>query len=295
MRPVVGVGFCALDELFLLEGDAAPGVDRTRYRERQVSPGGMVATALAQAVRLGCRAEILSVVGEDEEGRFLARQLREAGIGTRRLLRSARIPTALAVVLVDARSGDRRFLVQDRATVERRAPRFDLGPIRPGSIVMVDGHFPGQALRAVREARRVGAVVVGDFSDSRPGHHKLLPYVDHPIVPEQFGRSWRGLSPRETLFALREEYGGRPVVTQGRRGAVTLEGDRVRRIPAKRVRVVDTTGAGDVFHGAFAAGLAHGLSEREALGWATRAAAKCCTALGGPTRLMSLAEMRRAA
>jgi sulfofructose kinase len=147
----------------------------------------------------------------------------------------------------------------------------------------------------VRQARKIGAVVIGDFSDSRPAYHDLLPYVDHPIVPAAFGESWAGLSPRETLFALRDEYGGRPVVTEGKRGALTLHGDRPRRIPATRVRVVDTTGAGDVFHGAFAAGLAHGKDDLEALHWASRAAARSCTALGGQTRLMNLSEMHRAA
>ena len=294
MRPVIGVGLCVVDELLRLEDAGASG-ERTRYLERAVSAGGMVATALVQAARLGCRSQIVSVVGDDDEGRFLLRALREAGVGTRRLLRSAACPTSVAVVLVDARSGERRFLVPDRRAVERRAPRFDLSPIRSRSLLLVDGHYPSQAQRAVREARRVGAVVVGDFSDSRPAYHRLLPYVDHPIVPAAFGESWGGLSPRETLFALREEYGGKPVVTEGRRGALTLMGDRVRRIPSPRVRVVDTTGAGDVFHGAFAAGLAHGLDDLAALNWAVRAAAESCTALGGQARLMSLQEMRRAA
>jgi sulfofructose kinase len=283
-----------LDELLLLEGRGGPEAERTRYRQRLVSLGGMVATALAQAVRLGCRAQILSVVGEDDAGREVARFLRGAGVGTRRLLRDPACPTSVAVVLVDARTGERRFLVPDRRAVERRAPAFDLSPVRSGAILLVDGHYPAQALRAVRLARRVGALVIGDFSDSRPAYHALLPYVDHPIVPASFGESWRGLSARETLVALRDEYGG-PVVTDGARGALWLEGRRVRRIPAPRVPVVDTTGAGDVFHGAFAAGLAHGRSERESLEWAVRAAATSCTALGGPTRLMSLQEMRRAA
>lgn len=294
--PVIGLGLCVVDEVLLLEeGALGSQHERTRYLHRMVSPGGMVATALAQAAHLGCRTQILSVVGEDAEGRYLARALRGAGVGTRRLLRSAGCPSSVAVVLVDARSGERRFLVPDRRAIERRAPRFDLAPIRRGSLLLVDGHYPAQARRAVRAARRVGAPVVGDFSDSRPDYHRLLPFVDHPIVPAAFGKSWAGLSSRETLFALRDEYGGHPVVTEGRKGALALVGDRVRRIPAPRVRVVDTTGAGDVFHGAFAAGLAHGRSELEALHWGARAAANSCTALGGQARLTTLRELQRAA
>jgi sulfofructose kinase len=294
VKGVVGVGLCVVDELLLVD-EASSNAPRVRYRERLVAPGGMVATALAQTAQLGCRPQILSVVGDDPEGRYVARELRGLGIGTARLLRSAACPTSVAVVLVDASTGERRFLVPDRRAVERRAPRFDLSPIRAGRLVLVDGHYPAQALRAVRQARRVGAVVVGDFSDSRPDYHQLLPYVDYPIVPSEFGRTWGTHTPRETLFALREEYGGRPVVTEGARGALVLFGGRPRRVPAPRVRVRDTTGAGDVFHGAFAAGLAHGYSELEAVHLAARAAAGNCTGLGGQARLMTLREMKRAA
>ena len=296
-KTIVGVGLCVVDQLLLVDDDPplSSSAPRVRYRERAVSVGGMVATALAQAARLGCRAQVVSVVGDDDEGRFVARGLRRAGVGTRRLLRSAACPTSVAMVLVSARSGERRFIVPDRRTVESRAPRFDLSPIRQGSLLLVDGHYPAQALRAVRQARRTGAVVIGDFSDSRPAYHKLLPYVDYPIVPIEFGRTWGRKNARETLIALREVYGGRPVVTEGRRGALALFGNRLRRISPTRVRVRDTTGAGDVFHGAFAAGLVHGLDEMDALQLAARAAARNCTALGGQARLMTLREMRRAA
>lgn len=277
----------------LLVTDEEHGAQRVRYHERAVAAGGMVATALAQAAALGCPSQIVSVVGDDAEGRFLARALRTAGVSTRKLLRDRACPTSVAVVLVSAKSGERRFLVPDRRALERRAPRFDLASIRRDVLLLVDGHYPAQALRAVRQARRVGAVVIGDFSDSRPGYHALLPYVDYPIVPAEFGRTWGGRTARQTLFALREAYGGLPVVTEGRRGALALVDGRPRRIAAPRVKVRDTTGAGDVFHGAFAGGLYHGLDTLMALRLAARAAATNCTALGGQARLMTRAEMRR--
>ena len=174
---VVGLGLCMEDELYLVE-DHDPDASRIRYRERVVSVGGMVATALAQAAALGCRCQILSVVGEDAPGQRVGRELRARGVGTRSLLRSARCPTSVAVVLVSARDGGRRFVVPDRRTVERRAPRFDLGPIRRGTLLLVDGHYPVQALRAVRQARARGAIVIGDFSDSRPDYHRLLSFVE---------------------------------------------------------------------------------------------------------------------
>jgi sulfofructose kinase len=246
----------------------------------------MVATALAQAAQLGCPSELISVVGDDADGRFALAALRAQGVITRRVAKSARCPTSVATVLVRARDGERLFLVPDRRAIERRAPQLDLTPIRERTILLVDGHYPVQALRAVRQARARGATVVGDFSDSRPDYHRMLPFVDFPIVPEEFGASWGLASARETLTALRDTYGGRPVVTQGSRVALALVDGRVRRISAPRVRVRDTTGAGDAFHGAFAAGLYAGLDATAALRLAARAAAHACTALGGQSRLL---------
>jgi sulfofructose kinase len=283
-----------LDQLFLID-DHEPDAARIRYRKRVVSAGGMVATALAQAAQLDCASQLISVVGDDREGRDVLRELRALGVSTRRVVRSRECPTSTALVLVSASTGERRFIVPDRRALERRAPAFDLSPIRAGSLLLVDGHYPVQALRAVRAARESGAVVIGDFSDSRPAYHRLLPFVDFPIVPAEFGRTWGIAGARETLCALRDTYGGLPVVTEGRRGALALVDGRVRRIPAPRVRVRDTTGAGDVFHGAFAAGLYHGLEPIPALRLAAYAAAQSCTALGGQARLMQRRELLRVA
>jgi sulfofructose kinase len=292
-RPVVGLGLCVVDHTYLLEG-FDPEAVRTRFVARTVAAGGMTGTALCQVAALGCRAEILSVVGDDVDGRFLSASLRAAGVGTRRLLRSAKVPTTVSVVLVDRRTGERRFIVPDRRGIEARAPALDLSSVRAGTVLLVDGHFPDQALAAAKRAREVGATVIGDFHLPRPGVRRLLPFVDHAIVPMEFVRVRGDASARDALLELAERTGGRPVVTQGAKGGLYLEGRRVRRFRARRVRrVVDTTGAGDVFHGAFAAGLARGLDFARSLDLAAFAAARNCTALGGAGRLTTQAEMKR--
>jgi len=291
---VVGLGLCVVDHLYVVD-DIRADATRTRLQDFLVSGGGMIATAVTQAAMMGCNAHIQSVVGDDESGRFLRRRLRRAGVKTGGLLRS-REATLPAVVLVDRRSGERRFLVPDRRAGERRSPRFAPAPLDARTILLVDGHFPDQALRAVKHARERGAVVVGDFSEPRPSFLALLPYVDYPIVPGEFAAAYGGSDPHRTLHRLRERYGGTPVVTEGARGGLYLAGGRVRRYRARRVPgkpVRDTTGAGDVFHGAFAAALYHGADVALALDVASRAAALCCTALGGTTRLMTRGEMRR--
>ena len=286
-RQVVGLGLSVLDHLMVVDDFGLEG-QRIRYRESLFVAGGMVGTALAQAAQLGCRAQVLSMVGGDPAGRRVARERRGFGVSTRRLLYSDRFPTTPAVVLVEHGTGERRFIVPDRRAFERSAPDFDLRGIGAGSVLLVDGHFPAQAMRALRRAREYGATVVADFSDARPAHLRMLPHVDYPIVSLEFVESWGMNGPRDALEALREHSGGgTPVVTLGERGAVVLERGRVRRVAPRRVRVRDTTGAGDVFHGAFAAGLCQGRDLRDALALATHAAALSCTALGGTGRLLT--------
>jgi sulfofructose kinase len=289
-RRIIGLGLCVIDHVYRVER-LEIAESRTRFVERLVVAGGMTGTALRQAAQLGGRAEVLSLLGDDADGRFVRRALREAGVGTRRLLLSASAETTVAVVLVARHGGERRFLVADRRRLERNAPDFDLTPIRRGALLLVDGHFAAQALRAVRRAREVGATVIADFSRPTPSAKRLLPYVDFPIVPEEFARHLCDGNAARTLLWLAARCRGRPVVTQGGRGGVYLDGRRVRRFRAHRTRVVDTTGAGDVFHGAFAAALAHGLDFETGLDVGARAAAVCCRALGGSGRLLRRDEV----
>jgi sugar/nucleoside kinase (ribokinase family) len=277
---VVGLGLCVCDDVFLVD-DFGLGEGRTRWRAHQRGPGGMVANALAAAAAQGCHAEILSLVGRDADGDFVARGLRERGVSTRRLVRSEQHPTTTALVLVEKGSGRRRFVVPDRRALERSAPDFDLAPIRRGALLLIDGHFPVQARRAAKRAHARGVPVVADFADARASHRALLSHVDFAIVPMEFVRTLGVGDARKTLRHLRDRHGCIPVITQGARGALALLHGKVERVPTPRVRALDTSGAGDVFHGAFAAGLVAGLDVRAALRAAAPIAADSCRHLGG--------------
>ncbi len=286
---IIGLGLCVIDHVYVVEGlDFAE--PRTRFTERLIVSGGMIGTAISQAAKLGCDAHVLSMLGDDEDGRFVRRSLEAAGVETRRLEISREAATTVAVVLVERKSGERRFIVPDRRALEAGAPDFDLSAIDRSTTLLVDGHFPEQALRAVRRAREAGASVVGDFHRPSSTVRKLLPYVDYPVVPLEFAELFSPGDPQRALLEMADQFGGIPVVTLGAKGGLYLDDGRVRRFAARPVRVVDTTGAGDVFHGAFAAGLSRGWALEKSIELASRAAALCCTALGGAGRLMTREE-----
>jgi len=285
-RKIIGLGLCVVDHVYLVD-KLELSSERMRFSKRLVGTGGMMGTALAQAASLGASAHALSLLGADADGRFVRRSLKALGVKTRRLLLSPDFETTVAVVLVEGKTGERRFIVPDRRALESQAPDFDLSRIDRNATLMVDGHFPHQALRAVRRAREVGASVIGDFHRPSPGVRELLPYVDYPIVPLEFATLFSPGGPQRAIEKLAEQYGGTPVVTMGEEGGFYLDEGRVRQYEARRVRVIDTTGAGDVFHGAFAVGICRGLGLVESIDLAVRAASLCCTALGGMGRLMT--------
>jgi sulfofructose kinase len=286
---VVGLGLCVVDHAYVVEQLDLSEI-RTRFSERLVSLGGTVGTALAQAASLGANTHILSLLGDDPDGRFVRRSLKAFGVKTGRLLLSPESSTTVAVVLVERRTGERRFIVADRRALERGTPEFDLTPIDRGSVLLVDGHFPKQALQAVRRARRIGASVIGDFHRPSPSVQRMLPYVDFPIISLESANLFCPGGSGQVIREFARRYGGTPIVTLGAEGGLYLDGERIRRFAARRVRAVDTTGAGDVFHGAFAAGLSRGGTIPESIDLAVRAASLCCTALGGSSRLMTRKE-----
>ncbi len=277
---VIGLGLCVRDEVFLVD-DFGLVTERTRYRAHHSLPGGMVANALVAAAEEGAEAHILTMLGQDADGRFLASQLRKRGIVTRKVQYHGEHETTTSVVLVERSTGERRFLVPDRRALERDAPDFDLSSLRAGSVLMIDGHFPDQVERAWPRAREKAIPIVADFSDARPAFRRLLAHVDYPVLPLDFVRSYGAGGIRETLRALYRRYGCTPVITRGEKGAVALVDGKFLKVPPVPVRVIDTTGAGDAFHGAFAAGLAQRLSLPQALRQASRRAAHRCRQLGG--------------
>ena len=205
---VVGLGLCVIDHLYVVD-DLDAQAERRRYLDRLVSVGGMVTNALLQARALGGRVELISQLGEDADGRLARRVLRERGVGTRSLQVSPAMPTTLALVFIDAASGERRFVTAARGKLEERVRGLALGAIRPGRVLLLDGHFPVQARRAARQARRLDVPVVGDLSDARPEYVSLLPFLDHPVLPEAFVKSWHPGDPADALRRLHDEFGGK--------------------------------------------------------------------------------------
>jgi sugar/nucleoside kinase (ribokinase family) len=148
-------------------------------------------------------------------------------------------------------------------------------------VIHVDDVDEDTAIRAARVGRAAGRVVTSDLDRLTERTEELVAAVTVPIFAEHVPPALTGESDQErALRKLRRRHDGLLVVTLGAAGAMALDGDRVHRVPAYEVEVVDTTGSGDVFRGGFIYGLVHGWPVERTLRFANAAAAASCTRLG---------------
>jgi sugar/nucleoside kinase (ribokinase family) len=296
---VVGVGLNATDTLILLPHFPAYA-GKIAFDEEILSPGGQVASAMVTCARLGLRVKYIGTVGDDERGRVQVASLRETGINLDDVQVRQGCPNQTAYILIDRSTGERTVLWR-RDDGLRLDPSF-ITPekISCARLLHIDGHDTPAVERAARLAREHAIPVTVDVDTVYHGFERVLPLVDYLIASSEFPAQWTNeRDPFKALELMQNEYGIRvAAMTLGAHGALARFEGRFVYSPAFVVNCVDTTGAGDVFHGAFCYSVLRGMSLRESLDFSNAMAALNCTAIGarggirGPEEVGEL--MRRA-
>jgi sulfofructose kinase len=254
--------------------------------------GGLTATALAAVGKLGGRAAMLGNVGDDSSGQKIIAALQDVGVDTTHLRVISGTRSRFAFCIIHEATGQRSIFF-DTGTAGTPEPD-EIGPdlIARARVVLIDGTTGEGGLRCAGIACEQGKPVVLDVERTSAGSDELLRLATHPVVPGEYAASFaESAAPLDGCRAIQQMGPHTVVATLGDRGCVAVEGEAVHRVPAFDVPVVDTTGAGDVFHGAFAYGLALGKPLAENLVFASAAAAISCRALGGRAGLATLSEV----
>lgn len=287
---IAGVGIACLDYLFVVPR-AEPG-GQGPLRDYAVEGGGLVGTALVAAARLGARAEVWTWVGDDEQGELVIEGLRGEGVDTSGVEVVSGERTPVSFIQVEEGSGERT--IYHRRGVEVEGDRARLaGRELSCDVLLVDAVWPEASGAAAAMARATGIPVVGDFCPGE-GLRELAAMVDALIVPRGCVERLAPEGSWEERLRLLAELGPSfAAITAGEEGCYYLERGEVARQPAFGVEVVDTTGAGDVFHGAFACGLAQGWPGARCVEFASAVAALSCRALGGRRGIPTAAEALR--
>lgn len=285
---VIGIGQSSLDHVCVVDGLPAfagkAGIER--YRRL---PGGQVATAMLACARLGLRAAFVGAVGDDEAAEVVLAPLRAAGVDVSEVRVAPGTPTQLAVILVDRASGERTVLWHRDRALSIQPGHLQRATITSARLLHLDGGDPAAGTWAARVARDAGIPVMLDVDTPAPGLSELLPFVDFPIVSQGFAETYFGSAdPRDALGALVASGARMAVVTLGAIGALARIGETTLASAAFRVPVRDTTGAGDVFHAAYAYAVLARLGPERVLRVANAAAAMSNRFLGAqgglPTR-----------
>jgi sulfofructose kinase len=290
---VLALGQNSLDRVAVVDRLPAFG-GKLAAREYHELPGGQIATAALACARLGLRTAYVGSVGDDEAGERVLAPLRAAGIDCSGVKRVSGALTQVAIILVDRETGERIVFWYRDPRLSLRPQDLDLDRIRRARALLVDAGDPSTAATAARIAREAGRAVVLDADTLAPGLPELLGQVDFPIVSRSFAEAFGdGRTARDGLDAIALRGTRLAVVTLGPSGAVARQGERVIESPAFRVEVVDTTGAGDVFHAAFARALLDGGDAETVLRTAGAAAALACRALGAQGGIPTRDELER--
>jgi sulfofructose kinase len=281
---ILCVGHACFDLIFAVRDQ--PGADEKCVADALVSSGGGPAANAAVAVaRLGLRAAFAGYLGNDPWGERHFQEFREEGVNTDFIVRGS-APTPLSAILVKP-DGKRSVINYHGETGYLPKGSLDFSGIRP-RVILFDGHQPWLSLALVEAARRSGTPTVLDAGSVHPGTRALADKVDYLVCSEKFAREYTGQTDPEQAGARLNELAGTIVITLGRNGLVWSKAGVIQRLPAFKVVAVDSTGAGDVFHGALAVGLAEGRSWEEILRFASASAALSCTRSGSrpgiPTR-----------
>jgi len=282
---VLGIGCSALD--IVLEVPRPPEPDeKLRADHLRVQGGGLVATALVAVARLGGSAAYLGSTGDDVLAQCCLDEFEREGVDTSRVRRVPGASVLTAIIAADPGAATRMILWTDDEQPPTLPEQVTEDVVRAARVLHVDNFQMDAAIRAADIARAAGVLVTVDLEPGGQPADDLLRRVDYAIVPLEYARArFDTAGPKESAKALFNEimrHGGKAaVVTAGAAGSVACSVEGCLHQPAYAVEVVDTTGCGDVFHGAFALGLAEGWELLRILPFASAVAALKCRKLGG--------------
>jgi len=278
---VLCVGHAAYDLTFAIPHHPAPD-EKAFATDFAGCGGGPAANAAVTVAKLGGRSAFAGYLGQDIYGDLHLAEFHEANVDTSLVVRGTN-PTPLSTIW--AKPDGQRSLVNFRGNTKPLLANQQTFEVLKTSkvlpkVLLFDGWELDVSLPLVEWATEQGTPTVLDAGSVHRGTELLASKVDYLVASEKFGRNYTGAADAETAVSHLSKIAGTAVITLGSNGLVWQSGSEIGSLPAYPVQAVDTTGAGDTFHGAFAYALAQAMPWLDSLRYASAAAALCCTKHG---------------
>jgi sugar/nucleoside kinase (ribokinase family) len=277
---VVGMGLNAVDHICVVP--RFPKHDeKLRMDDFKRTVGGQVASALVACSRWGLKTKYIGKVGGGEMGTFSLASLEGEGVDVSDVGMVDGALNQFAFILVDARFGERTIIWKRDERLAISPEEVPSEAIGRGRFLLLDGHDAPAAARAAQLARDAGVAVVIDAETVKPGTRDMVRLADYVVCSSGFPEAFTGESGLKASLKEIKAMGPQCVVaTLGRDGALAFSDDGFCESRGFKVECIDSTGAGDVFHGAFIYGLVKAWAIERILGFSNAAAALNCTSMG---------------
>ena len=285
---VICLGLSALDQIWRVDRLFSGVSEKIKSFDYSTLGGGMAANAAVAVARLGGSVAFWGRGGDDAAGREMRAALAAEGIDVENFRLFADGRSSVSGIVVD-KSGERQ-IVNFRGLFPETADWLPLGQVS-ASAVLADPRWAEGAAALFGKARSQGipTVLDGDVADGE-FFERLLPLTDHAVFSEPALAAFAGSTVDASLSGLARFNCRIIAVTRGENGVSWHENGRTHHLAAYPVDAIDTTGAGDVFHGAYALAIGAGLIVRDAMAFAAATAALKCTRSGGRIGIPSIDE-----
>jgi sulfofructose kinase len=278
---VVGMGLNSVDFLTVVPEFPAPN-SKMKMLQFSKQGGGQVATALVALSRWGVKTKYIGKVGADDLGQFSLQSLRQEGVDVSSVTIEPNATTQLATILVDASTGDRTILWNRDDRLMYREKELRKEDVCRGKLLHLDGHDIRAAIQCARWAKEESIPTIADLDKVEPLTSQLIQEIDFLITSSRFPTLYTCMSDqKEAFLELQKQTRGFLCTTLGPSGAMVWVNGEIFDAGGFGVKTLDTTGAGDVFHGGFIYGLLQNWEVEKILRFANAAAALKCLDLGG--------------
>jgi sulfofructose kinase len=291
MAKVLCIGIAVLDYVYAV-GEMPTRGEKYRAKDLAVVGGGIAANAAVAVARLGGEAELITRLGSDGTAREIVEELARYGVRTDRSLRLWNKRSPVSAIFVDD-AGERMIMSYADASIPDGIEELPKALPVGVNAVLGDTRWEAGSLHLFRLARAAGVPSLLD-ADRAPQLQDTLQVPSHIAFSAQGLRQLTGIEdlPR-ALERIASRQSNWLAVTDGGEGVFWVEGGRIRHAPAFPIKPVDTLGAGDTWHGAFALALAEGMAEEPAITFASATAALKCLTFGGRAGIPDRAAVHR--
>jgi sulfofructose kinase len=278
---VVGMGLNSVDFLTVVPEFPAPN-SKMKMLQFSKQGGGQVATALVALSRWGVKAKYIGKVGADELGQFSLESMRQERVDISSVTIEPNVTNQVATILVDGSTGDRTILWDRDDRLMYRGGELRKEEVCCGKLLHLDGHDIRAAIQCARWAKEENIPTVVDLDKVESLTSELIQEIDFLITSSRFPTLYAGISDQKAAFLeLQKQAPGFLCTTLGPSGAMAWVNGEIFYADGLNVKALDTTGAGDVFHGGFIYGLLQNWEVEKILRFANAAAALKCLDLGG--------------